>query len=112
MRRKYGKEVLMQEDGAKYHFAPIPTAYKNLHKVIRLLWPAQSPDLSPIENLWKQLKDAISARRHRIRTIEEMEYALKQEGAKFSKETLAKLIKSMPRRIEEMLKRKGELTKY
>jgi hypothetical protein len=34
--RKHGKEVVMQEDEAKYHFAPIPTAYKDSHKVQRL----------------------------------------------------------------------------
>ena len=78
-RGKYGKEVVMQEDGAKHHFAPIPAAYKNSHKVQRLDWPPQSPDLSPIENLWKRLKDRISARRHRIRRIEEVEIALQQE---------------------------------
>jgi hypothetical protein len=33
IRRKYKKEVVMQEDGAKYHFAPIPAAYKNSYKV-------------------------------------------------------------------------------
>jgi hypothetical protein len=39
IRRKHGKKVVMQEDGAKYHFAPIPAAYKNSHKVQRLDWP-------------------------------------------------------------------------
>jgi hypothetical protein len=39
MRSKYGKEVVIQEDGAKYHFAPIPAAYKNSHKVQKLEWP-------------------------------------------------------------------------
>jgi hypothetical protein len=53
MRRKHRKEVVMQKDGAKYHFAPILTAYKDFYKVQRLNWPPQSPDLSPIKNLWK-----------------------------------------------------------
>jgi transposase len=112
MRRKYGKEVVMQEDGAKYHFAPIPAAYKNSHKVQRLEWPPQSPDLSPIENLWKRLKDRISARRHRIRSIEEMEIALQQEWARLEEEILDGLMESMPKRIDEMLKNKGGSTKY
>jgi transposase len=112
MRRKYRKEVVMQEDGAKYHFAPILTAYKDSHKVQRLDWPPQSPDLSPIENLWKQLKDRISARRHRIRIIQEMEVALQQEWAKLGEEMLDKLMESMPRRINQMLQNKGGSTKY
>jgi transposase len=112
MARKYGKDVVIQEDGAKYHFATKPTAYNDLHKVRRLWWPPQSPDLSPIENLWKQLKDAISARRHRIRSIVEMEVALKQEWARITEETLEKLVDSMPRRIKQMLKNKGGSIKY
>jgi hypothetical protein len=36
IRSKYRKEVVMQEDEAKYHFTPIPAAYKNSHKVQRL----------------------------------------------------------------------------
>jgi hypothetical protein len=102
----------MQEDGAKYHFAKIPTANKDLHKVRRLDWPPQSPDLSPIENLWKQLKNAISARRHRIRTTEEMEVALRREWTKIQKESLEKLMESMPKWIAQMLKNKGGVIEY
>jgi ATP:corrinoid adenosyltransferase len=102
----------MQEDGAKYHFTPILTAYKDSHKVQRLNWPPQSPDLSLIKNLWKQLKDRISARRHKIRIIQEIEVALQQEWAKLREETLDKLMESMPRRIKQMLQNKGGSIKY
>ncbi len=112
MVRKYGNGVMTQEDGAKYHFGKRAAAYKKLHKVHLFPWPAQSPDLSPIENLWKQLKDAISVRRHQIRTVEEMEHALRQEWDKIRKETLEALIESMPRRISQMIKNKGGSTKY
>jgi hypothetical protein len=36
IRRKYKKEVVMQKDGAKYHFKKIATVYKDFHKVQRL----------------------------------------------------------------------------
>jgi hypothetical protein len=80
--------------------------------VQRLVWPPQSPDLSPIENLWKRLKDRISARRHRIRNIKEIEIALQQEWAKLKEEILNGLMESMPKRINEILKNKGGSTKY
>jgi DDE superfamily endonuclease len=79
MRRKYGPEVVIQEDGAKYHFASVAAKYKAGQKVKCMPWPAQSPNLSPIENIWKYLKDRIARRRHRIRSIEEMKAALRQE---------------------------------
>jgi thiamine biosynthesis protein ThiC len=112
MVQKYSKDVVMQEDGAKYHHAKIPTAFKTKEGVICLKWPAQSPDLSPIKNLWKQLKNAISARRYKIRSIYEIEVALQQEWAKIKEEALNKLMESMPKRISEMLSRKGGATHY
>ena len=104
--------MVIWKDEAKYHFAPIPTAYKNSHKFQRLDWPPQSPDLSPIENLWKRLKDRISARRHRIRRIEEMEIPLQQEWAKIEEKVLERLMESMPNRINQMLANKGGSIKY
>ena len=51
MRRKYSKDVVIQEDRAKFYFANMPTAYKLLHKVVSISWTPQLLDLSPIENL-------------------------------------------------------------
>ena len=51
VRKKYGPEVVMQEDNASWHRAKLVQDYLNRQKVKRLHWPAQSPDLSPIENL-------------------------------------------------------------
>ena len=112
MVRKYGKEVVMQEDGAGYHHTQLLLRFKERMKVKVLSWPPQSPDLSPIENVWKQMKDRIARRKHRIRTIEEMEAALRYEWANIEEELLVKLVDSMPNRMEELRKAKGGSTKY
>ena len=59
MVRKYSPEVVMQEDNAPWHTAKLVRSFLDRQKVRRLRWPAQSPDLSPIENLWKQIKTII-----------------------------------------------------
>jgi len=41
-------------------------------------WPPQSPNLNPIKNLWKYIKDIISKRRHRVGGAAGMREALKQ----------------------------------
>jgi hypothetical protein len=58
------------------------------------------------------LKYRISAQRHRIRSIEEMEIALQQEWAKIEEEILDGFTESTPKRMNEMLKNNGGSTKY
>jgi transposase len=112
MVRKYRPEVVMQEDNALWHTVKIVRAYLNKQKVKRLQWPLQSLDLSPIENLWKQIKAMISKRRHKIKNIGMMERALAKVWPTINKERLLKLNESMPRRLDACIKNKGGSTKY
>jgi transposase len=63
--KEYG-DALWQHDGAKYHTPQLTTAYLKAVKMQVMKWPAQSPDLSPIENLWRIMKLRISKRRYKI----------------------------------------------
>jgi transposase len=47
-------------------------------KVKLLSWPPQSPDLTPIENLWKQIKRRIGHKPKRPKTIAQIKEALKE----------------------------------
>uniref|UniRef100_A0AAY5K5G3 Tc1-like transposase DDE domain-containing protein n=1 Tax=Esox lucius TaxID=8010 RepID=A0AAY5K5G3_ESOLU len=47
-----GGPFLFQKDNAKPHSAHITTAWLHSKRVWVLNWPACSPDLSPIENIW------------------------------------------------------------
>ncbi len=44
---------VFQQDNAKPHTAAITTAWLRSRRVRVLNWPACSPDLSPIENIWR-----------------------------------------------------------
>jgi len=109
---KYGPEVVLQEDNASWHTAKIVRNYMDSQGVKRLQWPAQSPDLSPIENLWSQIKGIIAKRRHRIKNIGMMERALEEIWPQIDKEMLVKLNESMPRRLEACIRNKGGPTRY
>ncbi|GFW37868.1 transposable element Tcb2 transposase [Trichonephila clavipes] len=50
------------DDNARPHRADIVDDYLESEGIARMAWPAYSPDLNPIENLWDALGRAISSR--------------------------------------------------
>jgi transposase len=115
MKRLYrtkNRLVYLQEDGASYHTTGIPAQYRRGTKVNCLNWPPQSPDLTPIENLWKIVKDRIAKRRHRIKTIKEIGNTIVEEMSKFNSDLLKKLALSFEKRMDLCIKAKGGAIKY
>jgi len=70
-------------------------------------WPANSPDLNPEENLWVIVKRKM--RNKRPKNADELKATVKETWASIQ---CQKLITSMPRRIEVVIKAKGAPTKY
>uniref|UniRef100_A0AAZ3NZF8 Tc1-like transposase DDE domain-containing protein n=1 Tax=Oncorhynchus tshawytscha TaxID=74940 RepID=A0AAZ3NZF8_ONCTS len=75
-----------------------------------LEWPSQSPDLNPIENLWKELKTAV----HKCSpsNLTELELFCKEEWEKISVSRCAKLIETYPKRLTAVIAAEGGATKY
>ncbi len=97
---------LFQQDNAKPHTAAITTAWLRSRRVRVLNWPACSPDLSPIENIWRIIKRKI--RQRRPQTLQQLETYIRQEWDQIPTAKFQKLITSMPRHLQTVLKRRGD----
>jgi len=66
--------------------------------VDELEWPAQSPDLNPIQHLWDELEQRLRARPSCSTSVLDLTNAL--------------LVESFPRRVEAIIAGKGGPTSY
>ena len=81
MEQLYGKldKLHFQQDNAPCHKAKATMKWFSKNKVPLIPWPAQSPDLNPIEPLWDELDRRIRARKPLPSNLTELKVALQEE---------------------------------
>jgi transposase len=107
---------IFQDDNAPCHASAKTKSWKENKSIEILPWPAQSPDLNPIESLWNILEKRI---RNRIKKYDSsltnknnFFIALKEEWYSIEEDQLIKLVNSMPNRVNAVIENKGYPTKY
>ena len=73
-------------------------------------WPAYSPDLNPIENLWWDLKKAVA--RQNPKNLRDLEAIAIDEWAKIPAARCRKLVTDYASRLKAVITAKGGHTKY
>jgi len=106
-----GVPFLFQQDGAPCHTARVCMKWLSDNGVEVLPWPGNSPDLNPIENLWSKLKRLVSAK-HPSNRQQLIEAIISSWHHVITTDNLQKLVESMPRRCQAVLKAKGYPTRY
>ena len=105
-------DYTFQEDNAPIHTAKIAKKWKSDNNIKSLPWPAQSPDLNPIENLWDELERQVRKHKPLPKNPNDLWEILQEEWLKLDVNKYKNLVDSMPRRIEAVIINKGNPTKY
>jgi transposase len=104
--------VIFQHDNDPKHTSRKAREWLQNHSFNVLDWPAQSPDLNPIEHLWRNLKTRLCTYDTAPNGVHELWDRVQDEWNKITVEECVKLIESMPRRVAAVIKAKGGHTKY
>jgi len=100
---------LLQDNDPK-HKSVLVRNWLFTNGISMLEFPAYSPDLNPIENLWNDLARRVEARP--ASTVEELQDAIAEEWERTSPAYLRKLARSMPKRCQAVIDAHGDHTKY
>ena len=111
MTGRLGRYGLERVNG-RPHRADIVDDYLESEGIARMAWPAYSPDLNPIENLWDALGRAVSSRFPPPATLIELETALQEEWRLLNSAVVDHLIESMVTRCKLCIQMRGDHIPY
>ncbi|ETV78810.1 hypothetical protein H257_07640 [Aphanomyces astaci] len=108
----FRRECIFQHDNASIHASKETKEFLNEHNVHVMDWPAKSPDLNPIENIWGVLARAVYAHGRQFASKNELIAAILKAWDGIGQDLIDKLLKSMQKRCVSVLELKGSKTKY
>lgn len=113
-RSSFSKEwyYTFQDDNAPIHRAQIVQEFKVQNNMHSMVWPAQSPDLDIIENIWLRLKRELKNGNETFMCKNQLEAAIRRIWVNNPTDYVQSLYRSIPRRIHRVLRSKGYITKY
>jgi transposase len=117
--RIYEPNLIFMKDGARIHTAELIKNWLEENNISTLPWPAYSPDLNPIENLWAILKALLIKKHPELLdmgasqvAINQFAQAINEAWHSIPQEIIDNLIKSMDSRVNHCLIAEGWQTRY
>ncbi|GFU97636.1 transposable element Tcb2 transposase [Trichonephila clavipes] len=98
--------TIFQQDNARRLTARVAQDF--LRPFQTLPWPARSPDLSPVEHVWDQLKRQMPS----CHSVHDLELAVQDLWAHLPQDNIRCLINSMPDRVAACIAAGGGPTRY
>ncbi|GFW51263.1 uncharacterized protein TNCV_3595451 [Trichonephila clavipes] len=95
-----GDKFVFMDDNATCHRTLAVQDCLDSERIQRLVWPARSPDINPIENVWDALGRQGAGRKYPPTNKNTLIRALKEEWDKLPHQLLDNVVQSMVRRVE------------
>lgn len=105
-------KFVYQQDNAAIHTSRETKHWFEQERISVLDWPAISPDLNPMENLWAIMVHRIYANNRQFATVNELKDAIQEVWASIEMTVIGKLVASMNNRIFQVIQRSGDATDY
>ncbi|KAG6948420.1 hypothetical protein JG687_00015486 [Phytophthora cactorum] len=108
----YGLDYIYQQDNASIHQSHLTKEFFEEEGITMLNWPARSPDLNSIENVWTMMARYVYANGRQYDNVASLTAAILESWEAVEQSYLNKLVASMPRRCIEAIEKKGCKTHY
>ncbi len=101
---KMGRGGVFKHDNDPKHTAKATKEHLNKKHIKVQEWPSQSPELHPIENLWRELKNRVT--KHQPRNLNDSERICKVEWDKIPPEMCANLVTNYKKPLTSVIANK------
>ncbi len=106
---KIVRRWVFQHDNDPKHTTKATKKWLKKKQIKVLEWPSQSPDLNPIENLWREPKVRVAKRQPR--NLNDLQGSAKRSGT-IPPEVCEHLVANYKKRLTSVISNKGFATKY
>ena len=110
--RLCGNDWIFQQDNAAIHNARRTKDFFMANNVILLDHPACSPELNPIENVWRWMAREVYTNGCQFQTMHDLREAIFTTWNNIPASLLQTLISTMPKRMFEVIRNDGCATHY
>ena len=110
--KNHGANFIFQQDNASCHRSRKTMGWLRDMDIEVMEWPALSPDLNPVENLWSIVSERVYSLGKQYSSTSALRNAVLEAWDGIPQETLTSLIRSLPKRCEEVKGRLGAFTTY
>lgn len=110
--QRMGPGFMLMQDNARAHTARVTRDALQDAQISVLPWPANCPDLNPIEYMWDLLKRTVRQTNQPVHNESQLINVLKTSWEQIPLDTVRHLIQNMSSRLQDCAQKRGEHTRY